>query len=95
MSMENEAYDGERYKLEDGYYDFDGVIQICVEHGVMHVPAKMAPPKELMRSRTPLEAVLCPDGALRVFIRAGDLIKLRPDLEELVRAAADKFMCQV
>lgn len=95
MRMADHVNGEDHLKLDDGLYDFDGRIRVWVEHGILHLPCKMASPLALLITQTKLRAVEYPAGVLGLYIRARDLIPLRPDLAELVRAAAEKFECQV
>jgi hypothetical protein len=95
MRLADNVNDGDDLKLDDGLYEFDGRIRAWIEDGVLYLPAKIAHPMAIMVSQTRMRGVEYPAGVLNLFIRARDLIPLRPDLAALVRAAAVKFECQV
>lgn len=82
-------------KLDNGVYEFGGCLRVLVDGGVVYLPHRLASPGELMRSRTLLRAAEYPAGVLDVFIRAKDLIALRPELEAMVRSLAARVGCDV
>jgi hypothetical protein len=65
------------------------------DEGVLHLPQRLASTPELERSRTPLRAIEFPRGVINLFVRAKDLISLRPDLEGMIRSFAVGVGCVV